>query len=136
MLLTLEKVLILKSVSIFRNIPEETLAEVALTLKYVKAPAGRRIVTKGELGRSMYIIISGQVKVHDGDKDIAHLGPRQIVGELAALNPEPRSASVTAVEDSHLFRLDYETLHELISEHVDLATGIIQVLCQRIQSML
>jgi CRP-like cAMP-binding protein len=135
MLLTLEKVLILKSVSIFRNIPEETLAEVALTLKYVKAPAGRRIVTKGELGRSMYVIISGRVRVHDGDKEIAQLGPREIFGELAALNPEPRSSSVSAIEDTHLFRLDYETLHELIAEHVDLATGIIQVLCQRLQSM-
>ena len=136
MLLTLEKVIILKSVSIFQNIPEETLAEVAISLKNVKAKAGKTIVTKGELGRSMYIIIVGKVKVHDGDKQIATLGQREIFGELAALNPEPRTFSVTALEDTHLFRLDYETLHELSSEHVDLASGIIQVLCQRLQSMM
>lgn len=136
MLLTLEKVLILKSVSLFRNIPEETLAEVALSLKYVRAETDTTIVTKGELGRSMYIIISGRVRVHDGDKQIAILGPREIFGELAALNPEPRTSSVSAMTTTHLFRLDYETLHELISEHVDLATGVIQVLCQRLQSMM
>lgn len=136
MLLTLEKVLILKSVSIFKNIPEETLAEVALSLKHVKAPAGKTIVTKGELGRSMYIIIAGRVKVHDGDKTVATLGQREIFGELAALNPEPRTFSVTTLEETQLFRLDNETLNELISEHVNLASGIIQVLCQRLQSMI
>lgn len=134
MLLTLEKVLILKSVSIFKKIPEETLAEVAMSLKYVQADKGKTIFTKGELGRSMYIIIDGKVSVHDGERQITTLGQREIFGELAALNPEPRMFSVTALEDSHLFRLEYETLHELISDHVDLATGIIQVLCQRLQN--
>jgi len=135
MLTTLEKVLILKSVSIFKNIPEETLAEVALSLKHVKAPTAKTIVTKGELGRSMYIIIAGRVKVHSGERTVAVLGQREIFGELAALNPEPRTFSVTTLEETHLFRLDNETLNELISEHVNLASGIIQVLCQRLQSM-
>jgi CRP-like cAMP-binding protein len=134
MLLTLEKVLILKSVSIFKKIPEETLAEVALSLKYVQAREGKTIFTKGELGRSMYIIIEGRVSVHDGDQRIITLGQREIFGELAALNPEPRTFSVTALEDTSMFRLEYETLHELITDHVDLATGIIQVLCQRLQA--
>lgn len=133
MLLTLEKVLILKSVSIFAKIPEETLAEVALSLKYVQAPKGKTIFTKGELGRSMYIIVDGKVSIHDGKRQITTLSQREIFGELAALNPEPRMFSVTALEDSHLFRLEFETLHELIADHVDLATGIIQVLCQRLQ---
>lgn len=133
MLLTIEKILILKTVSIFNKIPEETLAEVAQNLKGLLAKSGQTIVHKGDMGRSMYIIVDGEVRVHDDERTIAHLGQREIFGELAALNPEPRTASVTAIRDTHLFRLDYETLQELISEHVDLASGIIQVLCQRLQ---
>lgn len=135
MLLTLEKVIILKSVGIFSEIPEETLAEIASFLDEVTVPAGQSIVTKGDIGRSMYIIIDGRVMVHDEEQDIAILGQREIFGELAAINPEPRTASVTAKEETQLFCIDYETLHELISEHVELATGIIQVLCKRLQSL-
>ncbi len=135
MLLTIEKILILKTVSIFNKIPEETLAEVAQNLKGLLAKSGQTIVRQGDMGRSMYIIVDGQVRVHDKEHTIAILGEREIFGELAALHPEPRTASVTAVSDTHLFRLDYETLQELISEHVDLAAGIIQVLCQRLQAI-
>lgn len=135
MLLTIEKVIILKSVSIFSDIPEETLAEVSLIMEEMIVAPGKSIVTKGDVGRSMYIIIDGKVQVHDQNREIAVLGEREIFGELAALSPEPRMASVTAIDETHLFRIDYETLQDLISENPDLAQGIIQVLCNRIRSL-
>jgi len=47
------------------------------------------------------------------------------VGELAALVPEPRSASVTALEPCDLLRIDKAVLDELLAARPDLATGII-----------
>ncbi len=135
MLLTIEKVIILKSVNIFSDIPEETLAEVSLIIEEMTVQTDETIVTKGDIGRSMYIIIEGQVRVHDEGHEITRLGQREIFGELAALSPEVRSASVSACEETQLFRIDYETLQELISEHSSLAKGIIQVLCERIRSL-
>ena len=90
---------------------------------------------KGEQGKSMYIIISGKVRVFDGDKTINFLGEREIFGELALLDPEPRSAGVEAVEDTRLFRIDRNTLFELMADNIGVVSGIMQVLCQRLRRM-
>jgi len=134
MLLTIEKVIILRTISIFSETPEEILAEVASILDESEVKAGETIFEKGEIGRSMYIIVEGKVRVHDEDRTIAELGERDVFGELAALDPEPRLASVTALEDTQLFRLDQDALYELMAEHIEVGRGIIRVLCQRLRS--
>lgn len=134
MLLTLEKVIILKTVNIFSEIPEEYLVELASSVEQVHIKAGEQIFKKGDLGSSMYIIIEGRVRIHDGDREIAVLDDREVFGELAALDPEPRSASITAVEDTSLFRVNEGMLYELITERAEVARGIIRVLCQRLRA--
>jgi HEAT repeat protein len=131
---TVERVIILKSVPVFANASEQLLAEVASALEEVEFDAGEPIFAKGDLGNSMYIIILGRVRVHDGDRTIVHLGERDVFGELAALDPEPRSASITAAEATQLFRLDREPLYEVMADHVEIASGIFHVLCQRLRA--
>ncbi len=128
-----EKVNILKSVSIFFDTPPETLAEIADLLEQVDVKAGQTIFEKGDMGASMYIVVEGSVWIHDGDMTLNYLGSRDVFGEMAALDPEPRSASVTAVEDTQLFRLEEQSLHALISRSPDIANGIIRVLCERLR---
>jgi len=134
MLLTIEKVLILKTVSIFVETPEEILAEVAAILEEVDVKAGETILHKDDVGRCMYIIVDGRVRIHNGDQTIAYLGARDIFGELAVLDAEPRSASVTAEVDTHLFRLDQDALYELMADRFEVARGIIRVLCRRVRA--
>ena len=133
MLLTLEKVMILKSVSIFASTPEELLAQIALSLEDIFLKSDEMVFKKGDLGTSMYIIVDGKVKVHDGDTELAILGERNIFGELATLDPEPRMASITATEDTYLFKLEQDALYDLMSEHNDISKGIFHVLCDRLR---
>ncbi|ALG68128.1 cyclic nucleotide-binding domain-containing protein [Beggiatoa leptomitoformis] len=134
MLLTLEKVIILKTVNIFSEIPEEYLVELASSVEQIRVKADEIIFKKGDLGSSMYIIVAGKVRIHDGDKEITMLADREVFGELAALDPEPRSATVTALEDTTLFRVNESMLYELITERTEVARGIIRVLCQRLRT--
>ena len=133
MLLTIEKVLILKSVSIFAETPDDILVEVASVLEEFRVEPGETVIEKGEMGQEMYIIVEGKMRVHDGDKTIAHLTTRDVFGELAALDPEPRSASVTAEEETQLFKLRHDVLYELMTERIDVVRGIIRVLCGRLR---
>ena len=133
MLLTIEKVVILKSISIFSDTPEDHLAEVASILEPIEVPAGKTIIEKDDIGSSLYIIVDGRVRVHDGERTITELGERDIFGELAALDPEPRVASVTAVRDTRLFRLDRQSLLDLMAEQTEIAFGIIRMLCRRLR---
>jgi HEAT repeat protein len=128
MLSTVEKVIILKTVGIFSGIPNDVLAEVASIVEEQEVEADHTIFNKGDLGDSMYIIISGKVRVHDGDHLLNYLGERDVFGEMALLDPEPRIASVTTVEDTRLFRLDQEAFYELMEDYGEMARGIIRVL--------
>ena len=103
MQLTVEKVLILKASNIFSEIPEEALIELADVVEVIDVRPGERVITKDEVGTSMYIIIDGTVQVHDGDVEFAILGQNDVFGELAVLDPEPRIASVTAIENCRFF---------------------------------
>ena len=91
---TIERVLTLKSVEMFGSTPEEILADIAAILDELHHKPGEVIFEKGQVGDSMYIIIEGKVRVYDGERTIAQLGERDIFGELALLDPEPRFASI------------------------------------------
>jgi CRP-like cAMP-binding protein len=128
MLSTVEKVLILKTVSMFSQTPDNVLADVADLLEEMDVSENETIFKQGDAGDSMYIILDGKVRVHDGERLLNYLGEREIFGEMALLDPEPRLASVTAVEATRLFRLDQAPFYELMSERPEVATGIIRVL--------
>ena len=133
MLLTIEKVIVLKTVSIFSDIPERELVEVASVMEETRVEASQPVFEKGDTGNSLYVIVEGSVHIHDGDRSIAIIGPGEVFGELAALDPEPRMASVTAVEPSLLLRMGHAELGELMTEHPEVAFGIIHVLVRRLR---
>ncbi|MEI6506147.1 MAG: cyclic nucleotide-binding domain-containing protein, partial [Planctomycetota bacterium] len=134
-MLTIEKVFILKSVSIFAHLAEERLAEIASILAEVDFRPDEPIITKGDVGDSMYIIMHGKVRIHDEGKNLATLGDRDILGEIAILDHQPRLASATAVDDVRALRLDRDAFYELMSDHIEMVTGVLQVLCERLRKL-
>ena len=131
MRLTIEKVLILKSVNIFSKMPDDVLMEVTSILEEIEVEAGENIFQKGDVGTSMYIVIRGQVRVHDGERTLATLKDSEVFGELAVLDTEPRAASVTAVANTSLFRLEQNAFYELMTEHIEVVRGLFRVFCKR-----
>lgn len=133
MLLTVEKVLLLKSVSLFSHIPDTLLLEIASIVQDEHVQEGETIIYKDDLGDCMYVIVDGRVRVHDGDRTFAQLNNADVFGELALLDAEPRAASVTAMDETYLLRLNQETFYELIADYPEVLRGIIRVLSQRLR---
>lgn len=133
-LLTIEKVLALKQVGLFELVAEDDLIEAAYIADEVHVVPGERIMSEGEIGSSMFAIVEGSVRVHRGNREIARLGPGEVVGELATLDPEPRSADVTALEDTLLLRIEGAALSNLMAEQNAVASSIIAVLCRRLRA--
>ncbi len=131
---TSDRIFCLKSVSIFVEIPDEYLQEIANLLEEIEVKPGETIFEKGDPGTSLYIIVDGRVHVHDGARTLNYLGKLEVFGEMAALDPEPRSASVTAVENTFLFQLEREPLFRLMAVHVDVYQEIIHILSQRLRA--
>jgi CRP-like cAMP-binding protein/ATP/ADP translocase/HEAT repeat protein len=134
MLSTIEKVLILKTVNMFSQTPDDVLADVANLLEEVDLAENETVFKMGEPGDSMYIIIDGKVRVHTDEHLLNYLGESDVFGEMALLDPEPRIASVTAVEPTRLFRLDKAPFYQLMEERPEVATGIIRVLTRRLRN--
>lgn len=135
-MLLIEKVITLKAVEMFARTPEDVLADVAALAEEVRFKAGEVIFHKGDAGESLYVIVQGEVKVHDEDQDLKHLKDKSVFGELAVLDPEPRSASITAITDTHLLRLDREAFLELMAGNMEVVRGVLAVLCDRIREKL
>jgi CRP/FNR family cyclic AMP-dependent transcriptional regulator len=133
MLSTVEKVMALKSLSFFTDTPNEVLVDVAAVLKEETIEAGGMIFEKGEPGSSVYIITEGEIRIHDGERTIAQLSENDAFGEMSILDPDPRSATATALKDSHLLRLDQEPFRELLTDHSDIAWRVMQFLTQRLR---
>lgn len=135
MLLTIEKVAILKGVDIFAYIPDYVLASLAAIVAELNVPAGETFITEGDIGDCMYVVVDGDVRVHSRGQTIIGLGPGNSVGELAVLDPEPRAASVTAVTPTFLFRIDKEPFDEVMADRPEIAQGVIRALCRRVREM-
>ncbi|HVZ56751.1 MAG TPA: cyclic nucleotide-binding domain-containing protein [Chitinophagaceae bacterium] len=133
-LLLIERVLLLKSLTIFRETPETILAEIAHLLQQEEMEEGTTIVREGDTGSCMYIILQGQIKIHKGPHQLTVLKEKDFFGELSLLDTETRSASATAVSDSVLYRIDQEPFYDLLEQRPEVARGVIKILCNRLRS--
>ncbi len=122
----------LRQSRLLKSAPKSVVSKVAEIVETTSINAGQTLFEKGERGTAMYIITQGRVRVHDTDLVLCHLGSNDVFGEMAALaEHEVRSASITAVEDTTLLRLERDALFDLISREPEVAKALIHVLCER-----
>jgi len=133
MITTVEKVLFLKSIDLFRTLPSEELAQIAEIAEEQPLSAGDQVFGEGELGDALYLIVEGKVKVHKGDKQLVQLSVRDVFGEMAVLDSEPRSASVTVLDDAVVLKIGRDDFRDILSERPEIAMGVIKVLSSRLR---
>ena len=134
MLSTVERVIILKSLSMFEKTPDEALAELADLLHELIVQTGDEIIREGEIGDSLYIIVDGKVEVVDDNRVLNQLGARAVFGELSMLDSSPRTATIRAIEETSLLRLDQTSFYEIMSDYVEVAMGTIQLLTRNLRA--
>ena len=130
----IEKVMVMRSVTLFADVPGELLAELAEFARELEVNTGTEVIREGETGSTLYVVVDGQVEVTRNGQRLAVIGARDVFGELAALDPEPRSATVTALEDVRLLSLDQEHLEALMADDIDILRGILRTLCRRLRA--
>jgi len=133
MLSTVEKVLFLKQIDLFRKIPGDELARIGRITREVTFGMGEALIYEGDIGEAAFLIVEGAVKVQSGDKEIATLSKNQFVGEMAILDSEPRSATVLATEPVRALKIDREDFYDILKERNEIAQGIIKILTWRLR---
>jgi CRP-like cAMP-binding protein len=130
---TVEKVLFLKSIDLFSQIPGEDLVRVAQIAEEVDFEPNEAIMSEGEIGESLYLIVDGRVQVYKGARLVVELGERECVGEMSILDSEPRSATVRTSTTVSALKIEREDFYDLMLEKQEIAQGIIKVLTRRLR---
>ena len=100
---------------------------------------GEAIVRQGETGKWMYVIQEGQVEVvadaSYGEVRLAVLGPGDVFGEMALFTRAPRSATVRALGDVRVLKVDKRVFLTRVHEDPSLAFGILEKMADRIRNL-
>ena len=125
----------LKAVSLFSTLSQQEIAALAAAAIVRTFPKNTIVVTEGERSDSLYVILSGRVKVFVSDEHGEDLvlnveGPGEYFGELA-LDEGPRSASVATLEPCKMAVIANEVLRGFLASHPEAALQLIRGLIAR-----
>ena len=129
----IERVFILKRTEVFGSLPDDILRSLAFYLQQLHLPEGADVYRKGDIGKSLFIIAEGSIRIHDEESTLATLTQPEVFGTTSVLMSETRITSATVVEEAELLRLDQDVLYELMAGNASLSKGIIKVLVERYQ---
>jgi CRP/FNR family cyclic AMP-dependent transcriptional regulator len=99
----------------------------------VEFPAGAVIITEGQEGNHMYVVMQGEVIISLKNKLLATAAPGEIVGEMALINADIRSATVTAKTDCVLASIDQGSFDALLRHVPDFSMHVMKVLADRLK---
>lgn len=108
---------LLRSVDFLGPIGPVALAQLSLSLRPVRVACGETVIRMGDVGDRFYLVAEGWVRVHRGDAEVGIVTVGGYVGEVALVLGIPRTASVTALEDTLLYRLGREVFLEAVTGH-------------------
>jgi CRP/FNR family cyclic AMP-dependent transcriptional regulator len=129
----------LKKISYLANLPDEALSTLAAKAKSAKYPKKATIIMEGDETSSLYIILSGKVRVYSSDdknsKEVTLLLQEAGThfGELALLSDEPRSATVETLEKTVCGIISKTDFLNWLSQHPDIAIALLGVLSEKIR---
>ena len=106
-------------------------ARLAGSCREVRLTRGQKLLSKGDRTESAFFIVEGLIRVFDGETTLAELGPGDTVGEMAAVEGTPRSASADALTGALLLEIERNGLLDLSTEQIDVVPGLIQNIAQR-----
>ena len=108
---------------LFENLTTDEREALVREMDLESHDEGSVIISEGDPGSSMYLIVSGEVKVYtrgtgqSGNLYLAKLGEGDFFGEVSILTGKPRTATITASQRTELLRLDKEKLDSVLSAH-------------------
>jgi len=128
----------LRQVELFEHLTEEQLQLLAKQSREIAFRKHAILMTEGDVGESMYVMLTGLAKVYVSDEDgkelvLYELGPGEVIGDIALLDDEPRSASVSTLEKSSALMIGKAAFLDCLRESPEMGINIIRSLTRRLR---
>jgi CRP/FNR family cyclic AMP-dependent transcriptional regulator len=129
---------VLKSVALFASFPDEQLQTLVRVDTRRSAPRGSVIMAAGDAIDSLYIVISGRLKVMMGDAEgkeviLSLIGPGEYFGEMGLIDDSPRSASVVTIESCELLCVTKRDFKKCLAESAEMTASVMRGLVRRLR---
>lgn len=123
----------LKRAKLFQGLPDAEVRSIEKEMKAVTHPKGHAIVVRGDGGVGFMVITDGTVSVKTVSGRVRKLGPGDAFGEMALLDHEGRSATITADTDVTLATIPEWNFKPFLKDHPEVAYRLLVTLSQRIR---
>ena len=129
---------VLKAVPLFASIPEDQLRLLAMVVTRKSAPRSTTIMAGGDPTDSLYIVLSGRLKVMMSDAEgkeviLSILGPGEFFGEMGLIDDEPRSATVITIEPCELLSVAKRDFKKALAENFEMTQAVMRGLVRRLR---
>jgi CRP/FNR family transcriptional regulator, cyclic AMP receptor protein len=129
---------VLKSVPLFASFPDDQLRMLVTVVTRRSAPRSSVIMAAGDQIDSLYIVISGRLKVMMGDADgkeviLSLIGPGEFFGEMGLIDDSPRSASVVTIEPCELLSITKRDFKKCLAENFEMSMAVMRGLVRRLR---
>ena len=129
---------LLRNIPLFSSLKEEELEALKKVTHTKNFPKDKIILLEDEEGDTLFIILSGQVKVtsfSESGKEVilSLLGANDFFGDLSLLDGKPRSASVISIEDSRIQLIRRSDFYQLLQEYPTIALKLLEGLALRLR---
>jgi len=129
---------VIRSAPLFSALNDEEAASLRASMTQVKVSKGHTLFKEGDEGDRLYVVLEGKLKLGttsiDGRENLLSiLGPGEMFGELSLFDPEPRTATATAVTDAKLLALAHDQVIGLITRHPQASLELLRRLAQRLR---
>ena len=135
----LERILLLREIPIFAELPPEDLKLVAGIAHEEWYPLNTVIFKQGDEGNMMFVIVEGRVRVlrsvNGVEQELAQRGPGEFFGEMAIIESAPRSATLCAQTDVRVLAIDGELFKGILRERPDVSFAVLRSISRRLREM-
>jgi CRP-like cAMP-binding protein len=100
-----------------------------------RVSAGETLFLEGDDGHTLYVVIDGRIDVKVGGMIVDNVGPQGVVGEMALIDQDARSATAVARLDTHVAEIDRDTFLALVSQYPSFALYVMKLMAGRIRRM-
>ncbi len=130
-----EKIDLLRTVPLFAGLDDREIERVSTLADIIDLPANRLLMTQGQHGWEMFILVSGSARIERDGQSLGERGPGEVLGEIALLDGGPRTATVTLSEPSRLLVVARREFQALMDDFPDIRLRVLEAVAHRLRSL-
>lgn len=135
MLTAVQRVLILKSADLLREVGPRHLLELAEVAREVELTAGEAIFEEADNADALYMVVEGRVRLSTGERTISEVGPGEAFGTWALVDDSSRGQKAECIEDGVALALHRDAFYDVAAGDLPLLQEVVRALAKRLRAL-